>query len=232
MTANNRILGLAATAALLASAPAAHATLAVAAPFEQKVDQAASIIVGKCVKTESRQDPSGRWILTYSTFQVEKSMKGALPGTEITVVTPGGRVGSTKQDTIGIPEFREGDENVLFIKNSESGPTVLYFDQGAYDVTTNDRGDKLVAPVQSTLVKIDTQRGMAVPDELPRTLDDFAKNVDDTMAVAHRHHMEYDMLQARRHSQTSIASVLLRYKYLIAIAVLGAALATWQLLRR
>ncbi len=232
MTPNNRFLALVATATLLAVAPATYATLAIAAPFEQKVENASAIVVGKCVKTESRPDPTGRWILTYSTFQVSKSIKGSA-GNELTIVTPGGQVGSTRQETVGIPQFRQGDENVLFVKNSEAGPTLLYFDQGAYDVTTDSRGEKVVAPVQSTLVKIDTQRGIAVPSELPRTLRSFEDNVGETLASSHQRHLEYELIQSReRQKQASLGSILLRYKWIIAVALLGAALATWQLLRR
>lgn len=231
MTPNNRILSIVATTALLAAAPAAHATLAVAAPFDQKVENAATIVLGKCVKTESRMDPTGRWILTYSTFQVEKSIKGEA-GTQVTVVTPGGQIGTTRQETIGIPQFHEGDENVLFVKNSEAGPTVLYFDQGAYDVTIDSHGDKIIAPVPSTLVKIDTQRGVAVPSELPRSLNAFQADVQEAMFNARRRHIENEMIAAKRHQQASLGSVLSRYKFVIAAALLGAAFATWQLLRR
>src|ERR671936_210212 len=112
MTPNNRVCALAVSAALLA-APAAHATLAAAATFEQKVDKAAAIVLAKCVRQESRFDPSGRWILTYSTFQVEKAMKGAAVP-EMTIVTPGGQVGGLHQVSSGIPVFREGAENVIF----------------------------------------------------------------------------------------------------------------------
>jgi hypothetical protein len=230
MTSNNRFVSLAIATALLA-APVAHATLAVAAPFEDKVDNAAAIVLGKCVKTESKTDPSGRWIVTYSTFQIEKTMKGSAAGT-VTIVTPGGTVGTTRQETIGVPTFHEGDENVLFVKNTESGPTVLYFDQGAYDVTTDSHGDKIVAPVQSTLVKIDTQRGVAVPAELPRTLKAFESNVNDAVLEGRQRRMRYEMIEGKRKQEASIASVMLRYKWIIGIALVGAALATWQLLRR
>ena len=231
MTPNNRVLALFATAAVLAAVPRAQATLAVAAPFEQKVENAASIVLGKCIRTESRMDPTGRWILTYSTFEVEKSMKGAA-ATQVTVVTPGGQVGDTRQETIGIPQFREGDESVLFIKDSEAGPTVLYFDQGAYDVTSDAHGDKIVAPVATSLVKIDTQRGIAVPSELPRTLRNFEGDVREAMAGIERRHIENEMIETKRHKQASLLDTLSRYKFLVAAALLGAALATWQLLRR
>src|SRR5439155_21102453 len=142
MTPNNRLLALATTAWLVTAVPAARAAIAIAASLDQKVENAASIVVGKCIKTESRMDPTGRWILTYSTFEVQKSLKG-VAGPQITIVTPGGTVGSTHQDTIGVPEFHEGAEHVIFVKNSRVGPTVLYFDQGAYDVTTDGHCDKI-----------------------------------------------------------------------------------------
>lgn len=232
MTTNNRMLALAVAVVLLASVPAAHATLAAAATFDEKVENAAAIVLGKCIKSESRLEPSGKWIVTYSTFQVSDSIKGT-SAQQITIVTPGGQVGSTRQETIGIPEFREGDEHVLFLKNSRLGPTVLYFDQGAYDVTTDDRGDKIIAPVATSLVKIDTQRGVAVANEEPRTLRAFKEQVSLSMRDSRDRRMRYDMMQAqRKKKEASLGSLLLRYKFVIAVAALGAALATWQLLRR
>src|ERR1041385_870637 len=128
MTPNNRLLALALTAAL--GSTAALASVETAAPFEEKVDNAASIVVGRCVKNESRWDPSGRWILTYSTFKVTNTFKGA-PQPEVTVVVPGGTVGGVHQSSVGLPSFAEGSENVLFIRHSKVGPTGLYSDQGA-----------------------------------------------------------------------------------------------------
>jgi hypothetical protein len=232
MTPNNRLTALVATTVVLVSATVAEATLAIAAPFEDKVENAAAIVLGKCVKTESRIDPSGRWILTYSTFQIEKSIKGSAAGSQVTIVTPGGQVGSTRQATVGVPEFHEGDENVLFVKNTQAGPTVLYFDQGAYDVSTDSHGEKIIAPVATNVVRIDAQRGVAVASELPRTLRSFEDNVGDTLAASHQRHMQYEMIQAKQRQQASLGAIVSRYRWLIAAAALGAALATWQLLRR
>lgn len=158
MTPNNRLAALA--LATLLAVPAAHAAVAVAASFDDKVENAAAIILGRCIRTESKMDPSGRWIVTYSTFAVEKTFKGGAAG-EMTVVTPGGTVGSLHQSTVGVPDFREGDEHVLFVKNTNLGPTVLYFDQGTYEVRTDGHGDRVVAPLPTNLVIMDTQRGMA-----------------------------------------------------------------------
>src|SRR5256885_6600779 len=103
----------------------AQASLARAATFDDKVENAAAIVLGKCTTQHAAWDSSHRWILTYSTFRIEKSMKGPQQP-EVTVITPGGSVDGIHQETIGMPAFREGADNVLFIKNTASGPTVLY----------------------------------------------------------------------------------------------------------
>ncbi len=230
MTPNNRICVLAISAVLLA-APATRATLAAAASFEQKVDNAASIILGKCIRQESRFDPTGRWILTFSTFQVEKAMKGS-PGPEVIIVTPGGQVGSLHQDTIGIPSFHPGEENVIFIKSSNLGPTVLYFDQGAYGVSRDDRGERIVSPVPSSLVKIDTQRGLAVPSDTPQSLPQFERQVNETIRALRDRKMRMDTLDADRlRREASLWSVVKENKWTILLALAGIAFATWRLLR-
>lgn len=218
------------TLVALLAVPAAHAAIAAAASFDEKVDNASAIILGKCVKTESRLDPTGRWILTYATFQVQQSMKGAV-GATVTVVTPGGTVNGLHQSTIGVPAFREGDENVVFLKDSKLGPTVLYFDQGAYNVTT-EGGQKVVAPVASDLVKVDAQRGVAVPSEMPRVLRDFDGQVRESLRGSAARRAEMDALQAKARKESSIADILMRNKWIVLIALAGIALATWHLLRR
>ena len=220
---------LALTVAL--AAPAAHASMATAASFEEKVDNAAAIVVGRCVKNESRWDPSGRWILTYSTFKVSSTIKGA-PAQEVTVVVPGGSVGSVHQSSVGLPSFAEGSENVLFIKNTKSGPTVLYFDQGAYDVTTNERGQKIVAPVASDAVHIDTQRGVAVPAEAPRTLNEFRADVDREVRAAAERKQRMEMIRASAKRGPTLRSMIVDNKLILAALAVGLLLAAWQLFRR
>jgi len=206
----------------------AHATLAQAKSFDDKVENAASIVLGKCVATKSQWDPDHRWILTYSTFQVEQALKGDAPR-EITIVTPGGAVDGMHQETIGVPSFNPGEENVIFTKATNLGPTVLYFDQGTYDIETADRGERVVTPRPTGAVLVDTQRGAAYEPEHARPLRDFTHAVHDSMARTKAEKME--LIRARQQEQ-SIAGILLKYKFLIALAFAGIALATWQLLRK
>ena len=231
MTPNNR-LSLVAAALLLLAVPAAHAALATAATFDEKVDNAAAIILGRCVRTESRLDPTGRWIVTYSTFAVEKSMKGAANG-ELTIVTPGGTLGGVHQSTVGVPEFRQGDEHVVFLKNTRLGPTVLYFDQGTYDVRTDERGERVVAPVPTNLVTVDTQRGMAVaPNDEPRTLQQFESAVHESMRTAMERKQKMATMPQPKTRPVSLIDTLAQNKMLFVLALLGIALAAWQLRRR
>lgn len=207
----------------------AKATILEAIDFEDKVENAASIVVGRMVSQESRWDAARRWILTYSTFEVEKTLKG-YPARTITIVTPGGTVGDIAQDTIGVPKFREGEEHVLFIRNSEAGPTVLYLEQGAYRVVKDDHGDTIVRPAVSNAVLLDTQRGRAVPREEPRSLSAFEDSVRDTMARREANRMELILKQKRE--QASIWNQIRRNKGLVLLAMIGVVLASWQFMKR
>jgi hypothetical protein len=231
MTANNKLLlSAVALATTLALASAAQATLVRAVPFDQKVDEAQSIIVGKCVRTHSEWDAAHRWILTWSTFTVQQSLKGN-PPPEVTVVMPGGQVGSIHQDSIGIPAFREGDERVIFIKNTSVGPTVLYFDQGAYAVQTDGRGEKTIVPVPTGAVRVDTQRGTAVEPEHARPLREFQSDVHEALQRVASQKMGM-MRQTNPRQAAPAQTPLSKYRWLLIVAVIGAALATWHLVRR
>ncbi|HEY4641027.1 MAG TPA: hypothetical protein VII75_06755 [Thermoanaerobaculia bacterium] len=220
---------LAAAALSLLFPLAAHASLARAATFDDKVENAASIVVGKCVKQHADWDADHRWILTYSTFNVEKSLKGQRQS-EITIVTPGGSVGGIHQDTIGMPAFREGNDNVLFIRNTAAGPTVLYFEQGAYDVVRSDKGDRIVQPVASDAVHIDPQRGMAVAPEGPRPLPQFEREVGESMRRALN---RMDIVPPHPpKKQASMGEILRRNKLLVMLAAFGLFLSAGQLFKR
>lgn len=232
MPANNLRRLFASALTLGALAVPSGASVVETATFEEKVGNAASVIVGKCVRQESRWDAQKRWILTYSTFAIEKSIKGSA-GAEMTIVTPGGAVGDVHQDTIGVPQFAVGRENVLFVKNTQAGPTVLYFDQGAYNVTTDERGRRVVESVSTDAVRTDSTRGLAVGGEPRRTIDEFETAVRQAeRTVQNRVEMELLASRERDEREGSITSILLRNRGLVALALAGLALATWQLLRR
>ena len=122
---------------------------------------------------------------------------------------------------------------MIFTKDSKLGPTVLYFDQGAYDIATDDRGEKIVTPVRSNLVKIDTQRGMAVaPNDVPQPLTVFERQVDETIHALRENKTRMDTLAADRlRQEASVWSVVRQNKWTILLALAGVAFATWRLVR-
>ena len=217
--------------ASLLLAPRADATVALAATFDEKVEGAQAIVLGKVVRQETRFDDDKRLILTYTTFQVEKTLKGAAPA-EVTVVTPGGRVGDVQQTTVGVPDFQQGQENVVFLKNTRRGPTVLYFDQGAYDVV-HERGERLVRPVATEAVQIDAQRGIAAAPERPRSLREFESAIGNAEKRVRNNQMKMTMARQKEAEEAaSLWSTLSENKWLVVLAALGLIVATIPFLRR
>ncbi len=141
--------------------------------FEQKVGQADSIVRGELIASESRRDPDGRWIRTWSTFRVDEVMKGSGAPATVTVVTPGGVVDGIHQETIGAPSFATGQEQIIFLKNTPEGAVPLYLEQGVYDVSRDGRNRLLVRPSLSNLILYDDQTGKVVPAEATRSIEDF-----------------------------------------------------------
>ena len=226
----NKLL-LAAATAIILSASTARATTVRAVSFDDKVSTAEAILLGRCTATKTMWDPQHRWIVTYATFQVDQSIKGA-PVRELTVVTPGGTVDGVHQSSVGITPFEKGDERVLFVKNTRLGPTVLYFDQGTYTVSKDDRGERIIAPVSAEAVRMESQTGKVVPVERPRPLRDFVGAVHEAEIRKDAAAMMARQPARQTPAPTNNTSVLGGYWFLIVIALAGAALATWQIFKK
>lgn len=163
----------------LGVASVASASVARAVSFQEKVEVADAIVLGTVVSSESRRDGDGRWIVTTSTFEVERALKGSA-APRIAIVTPGGSVDGVRQETIGVPSFRPGDEHVVFVRHAPSGASsVAFFDQGVYDVRRDERGRRVVRPRPTQLVLVDQTTGRAAMSEpaTPRSLEAFEAEV-------------------------------------------------------
>jgi hypothetical protein len=229
MAANNQRTALAIAAVLTFAPMTAQATISRAVKFDEKIDQAASIIVGRVVSQESSWDANRQRILTHSKIAVEKTLKGS-HARELTIVTPGGTVGDIAQDYVGVPRFHTGDENVVFVRETRAGPTVLFFDQGAYRVEKNSSGERIVMPLVSSAVLVDVQRGVAATPETPRSLREFESSVRDSIGRHEANRMR--MIEQKQREEASFWSQVKRNKTLVILALLGAVLATWHLVKR
>lgn len=229
MAPNNHRTALAIAAVLALTPMTAQATISRAVKFDEKVEQAASIVVGRIVSQESSWDASRQRILTHSKIAIEKTLKGQ-PAREVTIVTPGGTVGDIAQDYVGVPRFRTGDDNVVFVRQTGAGPTVLYFEQGAYRVEKNSSGERLVTPLVSSAVLVDTQRGMTAAPEATRTLRDFEQSVRESVGRHELNRMR--LIEQKQREEASLWNQVKRNKGLVALALMGIALATWQFVKR
>jgi hypothetical protein len=229
MSTNNQRAALAVAAVLALTPVTAEATVARAVQFDQKVEQSAAIVLGRVVSQQSSWDANKQRILTYSKFRIEKTLKG-FPAQEMTIVTPGGQVGDIAQDYVGIPRFTPGDDHVVFVRNTRVGPTVAFLEQGAYRVETDSHGDRIVQPLVSAAVLVDSQRGVAVAPESARSLRDFESSI--RVSIDRRKANEMKMFEEKQRRDASLWSTVKRNKTIVIIALLGAMLATWQLVLR
>ena len=76
---------------LCMTAVSSHAAVAEWKSFDEKTIEADAIVRGQVLATESRVDPDGRWIRTYTTFRVDEVLKGQGASGTVTIVTPVGK---------------------------------------------------------------------------------------------------------------------------------------------
>ena len=110
--------GAAAAAALIIGVLSAgpRAASVIAPTFGAMVARAQAVFVGETLDVRSRwvSTSSGPAIVTVVTFKVVRTLKGDL-GAQTQLEFLGGTVGDYRLEVPGIPRFRVGDEDVLFV---------------------------------------------------------------------------------------------------------------------
>lgn len=102
-----------------ASAVAASAMSVLPPTFDQLVNEADFVVRGvvtdvHCVATNTAQ---GQAIHTLVTLHVERTLKGS-PGTDVTLSFLGGKVGHRTLSVLGMPQFRVGEREIVFVANN------------------------------------------------------------------------------------------------------------------
>jgi len=139
---------------------AAHATVVLPIEFRELVNIAPVIVHGRVVDIHAEYVDGRRAIETVVTLEAADYLKGNL-GDRVTFKVPGGELGSYRTTFIGAPEFREGDELVLFLKNNEgSTPSIIGLSQGAFRVVADARSGRRMV---TTPILMGRSNGSAVP---------------------------------------------------------------------
>ncbi len=83
----------------------------------ERVDLSEKIFRGEVVAVKSYWNPERTVIHTDVTIQVEEYIKGNGPK-EITITVSGGSIGDTRHWVSDTPQFRPGDDDVIFLNSS------------------------------------------------------------------------------------------------------------------
>jgi hypothetical protein len=96
---------------------ALHATVVASASLDDLVAEARSIFVGEVVDVRSfaTGPPDDQTVRTEVIFSVDRVLKGE-PRAQARLEFLGGRAGESRVEVAGVPRFRVGDRDVLFVE--------------------------------------------------------------------------------------------------------------------
>lgn len=161
-----------------------RATVILPAEFREVVAGSEIIVYGRVADVRPEWSDDRTHIDTTVTLEVGSYLKGG-PGDAVTFRVPGGQVGRYRNVVVGAPEFRQGEEVVLFL--NASGPAVAHvfgLNQGVYRVRTDSRtGQRVVIPPVLT-ASTDSPQAVVRGDlsRQPLPLDSFAASVRTAIA--------------------------------------------------
>ncbi len=144
------IIAIAALA--LVGAQVAFATTVQKLTLQELTKKSESIVMARVDDAVSSWDTAHKEIYTYFTLSVLQPVKGSKGVTTITLRQIGGTVGNIASVVPGMPNFRKGEEVVVFLtqKDAAGYPWVMGLQQGKYSVTTAKNGVKSGGHVDAT----------------------------------------------------------------------------------
>ena len=177
----------------------ANATTVIPPTFEEMTDRAELIFVGKVVssRAEWRNVGTNRVIFTLVEFERQEVLKGEA-GASVTLQFLGGTVGDVTLEIAGVPKFKDGDRELLFVegngvrfcplvgvfhgkfgvrKNEKSGRDILVMHNGKalHDVAEIGAGDGAEFGPRRAKLSIPA-------NAQPLSVEDFKAKIQDRLA--------------------------------------------------
>ncbi len=176
--------------ALMASSRAG-ATVMLKMDLPQLVGRADVIFVGKVIRLESRWSEDRRHIVTDTTFQVVQNVRGAVASRPVVVRSLGGVVDGIGMRVAGSPQFRVGQEALLFTDLRKGHRYVTGMMQGVYLVSRDKTGRAEVGGSSAGVsLARRTERGglqmVREPAAGPEPLEGFVARIHQTIATCAR----------------------------------------------
>ena len=166
-------------AALILFAPSLSATVLLPAEFREIVNGSQIIVYGRITDVRAEWTDGRRRIESVVTLQPADFYRGT-PAERVTFRVPGGQIGRYKSVTVGAPEFRAGDEVVLFLRaRGPAVPQVFGLNQGVFRVRVDTRtGRRLVTqPILTARAEAPEPVVRGAANRQPLPLEQFATRV-------------------------------------------------------
>lgn len=126
-------------ALLMCFAPPLSATVLLPAEFREIVSGSQIIVYGRISDVRAEWTDGRRRIESVVSVEPSSFMRGT-PVPVVSFRVPGGQIGRYKSVTVGAPEFRAGDEVVLFLRSAGPAmPQVFGLNQGVFRVRVDER---------------------------------------------------------------------------------------------
>ena len=159
--------------AIVLHARVGQGTTILPAEFAEMVARSPLIVHGTVADVRSRMTAGRRSIESLVTVDVIQPLKGAA-ASRVVFRVPNGQIGRYRRITVGAPEFRTGDEVVLFLDGRPPVvPMPFGLNQGVYRVSRG-AGQAMVTPL------LTPGAGRVVrgdPARRPLTVEAFARQV-------------------------------------------------------
>ena len=158
--------------------------------FDQVARESMYVVRGTVEHTWSKWDDSHEVIYTYATVRVHRYFGETTGPDLITVREVGGLVDGYKQEAIGFPEIRQGENVVFFLTPTEDGSAhrIHAYNQGKYLVRNRNGVEVLIAdPIRQGEMRLERPdrfdiRANAESLDGALTIDEFASMVESARA--------------------------------------------------
>lgn len=151
--------------------------------LDDMIAKSTAIVRGRILGSSSTL--AGRVIYTHYSVQVMDRYKGATAAT-VDVAVPGGVAGGLRQTFSGSPEFRPGDEYVLFLWTGRSGMTqVIGLTQGVFSIAADASADPTATRAATRELMLAPGTGKRVKDQtLVMRLSELRGRISGTLGAA------------------------------------------------
>lgn len=141
----------------LVLASVAFATTLLAVDVPRLTRDADLIVMGTVRSSSARFSGDGRRVVTDTEIEVSQALKGTPDGAKVTVMQPGGVVGSVGQRVEGTAGFRVGEEVVVFLnRRGNTRFDVTAMAQGKFRVERSSDGSAVYAvPEVASVRRVD-----------------------------------------------------------------------------